>query len=85
MKMCSCRECVYWEQIKDEEGEDDGLCVFRAPTVVVARGDVQTVMPITTSNTRCADGWNGEPTSDEKMALAYMEGQMLAAKQGMDS
>ena len=72
MKMCSCADCVFW--ISEDQAE--GNCAYRAPTVVVIGDHITTVMPLTTSDTHCADGWDGKPSEHQKMAQAYMQSQM---------
>ena len=50
-------------------------------------GLVCTVFPVTTNETCCADGWDGKPSEQDKLAKAYMEAQMaeVLKDQRMDS
>ena len=78
--MCPCGKCIYWVRT----GADTlyGDCRFNTPVVHFEGG---TVFPMTQETISCAEGWDGKHSDEQKMARAYMEGQMLAAKKGMDS
>jgi len=36
------------------------------------------VFPVTDADTCCADGWDGKPSEEEKMAREYMASQIQA-------
>ena len=80
MKMCPCGECVYWVRTRYDALYGD--CRVNPP-VLNSRDQAQ--FPLTDQGTSCAEGWDGKPSEEQKMARAYMEGQMLVAKKGMDS
>ena len=85
MKMTRCGDCVWWstEDTRNKEGE--GQCCINPPVSLVINGVIATVFPVTPKNTGCADGWDGQPSEEQKLAKQYMENQLSGNKQRMDA
>ena len=69
--MTKCSDCVYWIRRNPTYGE----CRLSAPTVHMDNGMAMTHFPKTAPTVCCADGWDGEPTVQQKIANAYFAAQ----------
>lgn len=81
-QMCRCEVCIYWDPTGPGTPDGQGFCAMNPPVTHVLNGQIVTTMPVTTGATRCADGWDGEPSKDEQRIKDFMENKIKEGRMG---